>query len=686
MYQTLEDLEKNQYLENEQNKPRKWIKWALLVLLLIVWFFIVLIIYNLNIKESNSSLSYSDSSEDSNPSDKNIKLDEDSLFSRILQLEPEENNPDYFDSNEKILEQLNDESFWDKKIEETIDKEIAQYSKRWEVEILWYWLLCDEYEENLWNCKFYIWFSNKVDNYNSRGNTSYEVYWVSTSSHSINWFSYHVVAKQIAMNDIWNWGVFYDVSDRKYSEEEFIKKYLWEDFESNYTGDYRFIEVVHLLTNNDDWTSNYHLYIISNESWEALYKDSIKIISRESAENIIAENAWINVDKIKYLRLKINKLVYEANFSYNWHTYDYKIDAKDGTIIKGWDEIDVWDEKALEIAIKDSWIKSDDLRRDVSHWHWIEKTLLMPEVNKEWTGSDAVYNVEIETEDGLIYTYQIRATDGKILSKYYSEKFIIYDEEWAKKNITYRIKSIHKKSKELEINPSELDMDDIYEYKDQIYLWITFDWDKIADWSIIDRPYKHMWKMTRDELDEYYNFESHYSTKTIDKIFSESTEIKLSEFDENVLYKIKIWQICRLNIINDTENDVIVYQGYYWEGAYETTPYLKDGYAWSRGCVTVRWNSDDYYSILYKKASSKDLFKVIDKKELTYLSKFKVWDEINLNQRHNENYLYNDTDNDLTISVTDYWIVNAPEDFQFVIKPWKFAHCYEYTDIVKIIK
>ena len=145
--------------------------------------------------------------------------------------------------------------------------------------------------------------------------------------------------------------------------------------------------------------------------------------------------------------------------------------------------------------------------------------------------------------------------------------------------MTYKIKSTHKKPKKLEIKPSELDMDDIYEYKDQIYLWITFDWDKIVDWSIIDRPYKHMWKMTKNDLDEYYNFESHYSTKTIDKIFSESTEIKLSEFDENVLYKIKIWQICRLNIINDTENDVIVYQGYYWEGEYETTPYLKEWYA-----------------------------------------------------------------------------------------------------------
>jgi hypothetical protein len=39
----------------------------------------------------------------------------------------------------------------------------------------------------------------------------------------------------------------------------------------------------------------------------------------------------------------------------------------------------------------------------------------------------------------------------------------------------YKIKSTHKKSRNLEIKPSELNMDDIYEFKDQIYLWISFD-------------------------------------------------------------------------------------------------------------------------------------------------------------------------------------------------------------------
>jgi len=44
---------------------------------------------------------------------------------------------------------------------------------------------------------------------------------------------------------------------------------------------------------------------------------------------------------VKYLYLRANNLVYEANFSHNGHTYDFKIDAKDGRIIKNVDEKDV---------------------------------------------------------------------------------------------------------------------------------------------------------------------------------------------------------------------------------------------------------------------------------------------------------------------------------------------------------
>ena len=689
MYQTLDDLEKTtQVYQTEENKSRRWVKWTFLALWLVISFLIVLIVYNLKIKE-NHSLLWQHLWDEINPG-------EDNVYSQLFQLPTEETDDNETQSkNAEILAQLWDESFWNKKIEESIEKEFdSEWKTKWNINIIWYWLLCNQYSENLEECKYSISFSNEVDRW---WRTGYEVYSNGNSSSSRYNFSYHMAAKEIAMRDIWNWGVFYDISD--WNDEDKLKlKYLWENFESTYKWDYRFIEVVSLLTNNEDGTSNYYLYIIWDETWEILYKDLEKIVSRDTAKKIIAENAWISDNDVKYLFLSENNLIYEAKFSHNWHTYDFKIDAKNWNIISGGDDIDIGDEKAIEIALKDSWLKSSDLRRDVSHWHWEMEMLLRPDVTKEGTGTNAVYKVEIETEDYKLYTYKIQATNGKILSKQFSEYFVILSKNWGTNNVTYKIQSLYGKKKKVDIYITELNMDDIYEFKDSIYLWITFDWSEITDWEIIDRPYKNLWKKTRTELDNYYHFESYYPIKEVYKKINwknpDEYTIYLSSIDENIIYKYTImtWQDCSLKIINDLWKDIIVYQNE--ESAlypdkfetYRSNIYLKDWYAWAHvnSCTINNW--EKYYYLMYEEVSSDDLFKIIDKKEITYLSKFKVWDEINLYQRHNENYLYNDTNNDLTVSVTDYWIVDAPEDFQFTVKPWKFAHCYESTDIVKIIK
>lgn len=691
MYQTLDDLGKIQNSQNKLNRVKRWVIRILILIWFIVCSFVILNAYNWKNKEKLSLqwLSYYPSSGN------NAVLTDGNLFSWIFQLEPGDASEDTQSENMEILSQLKDESFWNKKIEESIEKEFdSERRTKWNIKIIWYWLLCDQYNENLKNCKYRISFSNEVNRW---WRTGYEVYSNSSSTSSRYGFSYHIAAKEIAMDDIWNWGVFYDVSNPDY-EDELKLKYLWENFESTYDWDYRFIEVVSLLTNNNDWTSNYYLYIIWDEMWKILYKNYEKLISIGVVKRIIAENVWISVDDVRYLYLRANNLVYEVNFSYDWHTYDFKIDAKNWDILNGVDDVDIWDEKAMEIALKDSWLKSSDLRRDVGHWHWEMKMLLMPDVTKEGTGINAVYKVEIETEDYKLYTYKIQTTNGKILSKQLSEYFVIISKNWETNNVTYKIQSLYGKKKKLDIDITEINMDDIYEFKDSIYLWITFDWSEITDWEIIDRSYKNLWKKTRNELDKYYHFESYYPIKEVYKKINwnnpDEYTIYLSSINENIIYKYTImtWQDCGLKIINDLWKDIIVYQNEeeaLYPGKFETyrsNIYLKDWYPWRRwnSCTTNKW--EKYYYLMYEEVSSDDLFKIIDRKEITYLSKFKVWDEISLNQRHNENYLYNDTNSDLTISVTDYWIVDAPEDFQFTVKPWKFAHCYEYTDIVKIIK
>ena len=347
----------------------------------------------------------------------NQELTEDNLYDWIFQSTINDESWDVLPENAEILAQINDKSFWDNKINEMINKQFdSPYYTKWEVSILWYWLLCWSYTEYLWNCEYSIWYLNKVDGYDYRlwtGKTQYEIY----TNHSI-WWNYSTAAEQIVMNDIWNWNVFYNVSDWiNDNEDDFIQRYLWKDFKSAYKWDYRDITVVQLLTNNDDWTSNYHLYIVDGDTWTFMYKNNEKIISLNWAKEIIAKYIWIRIEDVKYLKLETKNLVYNSNFSFWWHTYNYIIDAKKWTVLKSEDEIDIWDEKAIVIAIKDLGIKSKDLRQDVGHWHWVEKILLRPKVNKEWVGINAIYLVEIRTKNDRVYTYKVRASDGKILSK-----------------------------------------------------------------------------------------------------------------------------------------------------------------------------------------------------------------------------------------------------------------------------
>ena len=684
--------ENSENLQKKPNKIKKWVIWIISIL----WILLILAIISNYLK--SWELYHSNSSD-------NAKLNENNLYSWILQSEDEEadtedEKQDTQELNAKILEQLKDESYWEKKIQEAIDDSFdSKYTlnKKWNIEILWYWLLCSPSVEYLWSCRYHIWFLNdqgfrpdgrkKIDWY-SQTKGDFEDYY--RWSYWSIW--YETVAKELAMADIWNWGVFYDVSDWHY-DDELIQKYLWEDFESNYTWDYGFIEVVHFITNNDDWTSDYHLYIVPNETWEFLYKTSKKIISRESAKKIIANDAWIGINNVKYLSFKLDDFTYTSKFSYKWHTYDYVIDATDGNIKKGWNKVDIWRDKAMEIAIKDSWIKSKDLWKDISHWHWHEETLLMPSVYMRWSGQDAIYSVEIETNKEKVYSYEIKATDGKILSKHFSENFVISSKKWEKDKLIYKIESAFPKKKKLEINLSELNMDDIYEFKDFIYLWVTLSWDNVIDWSIIDKPYENLWKRTRDDLDKRFNFESRYSIKEVDKKIDWEKEdeytIKLSNLDEKIIYKftIKKGENCGLEIINDLWKDVIVYQNkdsaFYHKGeTYSSEPYLKDGYAWrSQGCYGSQW--DEYFFVMYEEATSEDLFKIIAEKEITYLSKFEIWEE--LERWYDEIYLYNDTESDLTILVTD-WRGDDKENLEFTLNPWKFAHCSRYADSVKIIE
>lgn len=567
-------------------------------------------------------------------------------------------------NNAKILAQLQDEDFWNKKIEEIINKKL--FGERWKIEILWYWLLCEqwkEYQQDLSQCEYTVWFSNKVENWNW-WNTLYDVYSNHWSAGSIWWFDYGWASIEIAMNDIWNWGVFYNDT---YSDG------------------------INLKVNNDDWTATYYTYKIDGDTWKILDKTEKIIVNRNTARDIIAKDAWVDKDVVDPI-LRIEEWIYECDFSYKWHTYDYKISAKDWTIINGWDEIDIWEEAAMEIATKDAWIDWKDLMLEEDHWHMF--TYLFPHTEKIWTGNSALYRVAITTNKDKYYLYDISVTDGKILSSKFGEKFVIYDKKWSSNDLTFRVESAFSKKQKYDIMINELEMDNIYEFKDLIYLWVEFEWDKIVDWSIIDRDSeKNMWKMTKKELDELYNFESHHMMKEVTNVTTGF--IYISNLKENIIYKYDkkywwdcdSWSICSPKVVNDLWENVILYENFDKSWDKKTKPkiykissivyniYPSRNYQNYYENSTIDWNT---YYVMYKKASESDLLKIMDDKSITFLSKYEIWE---IKRWYDENYLYNDTNRDITVLIQD----RNFDDMKTIIKPWKFMFCSRYVDNVTIL-
>ena len=589
---------------------------------------------------------------------------------------------DYSKSNNEILEKIKDKTFWDEKINERIKKEDCKSG--FDVKTIWYWLLCDLYSDNLKDCNYSIAISCKT---HEKWYTGYSVHWQG-SSYSRWWFSYDWAVNQIAMNDIWNWWVFYGVSYRNHGDLK--QKYLSDEFRNNYTGDYWFIKYSQLITDNGDWTAYYHLYIITEE-WDIIYKNSTKIISKEAARNIIANDIKIDPAYIVYISFKPEENEYHCDFSLKWHTYNYVVNAVDWTIINWEDDRDIWMNEAIRIVLDDAGIKDADLweKEDDSCGECIMSMYLDPRVQKQWDWENAVYEVSISTNRDRYYVYQIQVTDGKIISKQFTEKHIISDKVWNSGNENYVIQSVNDKNLKYDINLSDLNMDDIFEFKDLIYLWITFESGNIVDWSVMDKESdKNLGKVTREELDMLYNFESYYEIREMDEITW--GDIYLSNLDENIIYEFPRakWNSYISKIVNDIWYDTIVYLNmeYLYKKdskiKYTAEPYLNYWYP--------RLNSDSYagydwlvYKVLYKKATSEELLKIIDPKEITLLSKYKVWEK--MDRWYDENYLYNDTNNTLTVFISDEvalsrWI----DDMEINVGPWKLVDCSNYVDSVVI--
>ena len=136
------------------------------------------------------------------------------------------------------MKQLNDELFWKEKNETIIKKKldgIYEFDPN-NIDIVWYWLECDEDETDLSKCAYDVWFiyrhkvSSRFNNwvgYESFGDNGYCWWWYFS-------LTYSCIAKYIAMNDIWLGKVFYKAwNDYAYRGDKYdmLNKYMWNDYE-----------------------------------------------------------------------------------------------------------------------------------------------------------------------------------------------------------------------------------------------------------------------------------------------------------------------------------------------------------------------------------------------------------------------------------------------------------------------
>ena len=346
--------------------------------------------------------------------------------------------------------------------------------------------------------------------------------------------------------------------------------------------------------------------------------------------------------------------------------------------------------------MKEAWLTEDSFWQPAG---WYTKFLVMPDMEKEVLSGQIIYKVWIAANDNKVYYYEISWSGWKITKSTITENFTIDKKSGADNNLTYTISPEDKNSSKYTINLNELWMDNIYEFKDKIYLEIEYEWEKVLEWSIIDKNSRYnLWKLTNDDLDELYNFESNHEIINAGNITW--WDILLSTLKENVIYEYTIpkWSYCEANVINDLWTDCIIYEkdGEYSKDddgtiSYSRTPMLEllyprwyPGQRW--GCSWTDWHK---YYILYKKASIEDLFKTIPSYKILNLDKYEIWDKLtrNTGRDYDKEYLYNNTDENLTFFITsfvpkDRWI----DDMVITVPPKRLLFVSDSVDTVILTK
>lgn len=191
----------------------------------------------------------------------------------------------------------------------------------------------------------------------------------------------------------------------------------------------------------------------------------------------------------------------------------------------------------------------------------------------------------------------------------------------------------------------------LYKYRDDIRLRITYTESDYTVYECKVINYKTgeiIEDLSEEKIEQLFNIE--YGKDIIEKTWSD--KIKLSELKENEIYKYTANSTTQFpEIENDVEKNCIIYIKQKFEENYnKEINMFKKISSLSISVSYNEYNPGETFYIMYKSANTSELLDLIEEDDIIYLSKYNDGDQL---QYKFEDYIYNDTDKDITVNVKD---------------------------------
>lgn len=187
------------------------------------------------------------------------------------------------------------------------------------------------------------------------------------------------------------------------------------------------------------------------------------------------------------------------------------------------------------------------------------------------------------------------------------------------------------------------------EYKEDLRLRITYtpSDNKVLNCKIINNKTDEIVEdISEENINRLFNIE--YGKTINEKSWVD--EIKLTELTENEVYKYTATATVQFpKIENDVGENCVIYIKQWHEDTYkkEVKMYKKiEGTSISASFN--EYKAGDAFYIMYRKASTNEILKMIEQDKIIYLSKYNDGDAL---EYQFEEYIYNDTENDIDINI-----------------------------------